>query len=81
MAAVDAPMPVRPPENEPVERLAFYLGKVKDGPYAERVTATVTRLREMKYPVTTRDLDSASSGFSDEELTKLVGWIDTLDRI
>ena len=81
VATVDAPMPGRPPENEPVERLAFYLGKVKDGRYADRVTASVAQLRQMKYPVTTRDLDSAAPGLSAEELTKLVRWIDTLDRI
>jgi serine protease Do len=81
VATVDAPMPGRPPQSEPVERLAFYLGKIKDGRYADRVTAAVTQLREMKYPVTTQDLDSGTPGLSAEELTKLVRWIDTLDRI
>ena len=81
VATVDAPMPGRPPENEPVDRLAFYLGKVAEGRYAGRVSAAIAQLRKMKYPVTMRDLDSANSRFSAEELTNLVHWIDTLDRI
>ena len=81
VAAVDAPMPGRPPENEPLERLAFYLGKLADGRYAARVSPAIDQLRKMKYPVTTPNLDSATPGLSDEELTTLVQWIDTLDRI
>ena len=81
VAAVDAPMPGKPPENEPVDRLAFYLGKVGEGSYADRVSAAVAELRAMKYPVISRDLDSATPGLSAEELTNLVRWIDTLDRL
>ena len=81
VAAVDAPMPGTPPQNEPVDRLAFYLGKVGEGRYAQRVETAIAELRKMKYPVTAPDLDLATPGLSAEELTKLVRWIDTLDRI
>ena len=81
VAAVDAPVPGKAPENEPVDRLAFYLGKVAEGRYADRVSAAIAELRSMKYPVTARDLDAATPGLSAEELTRLVRWIDTLDRL
>ncbi len=80
VAAFDSPVVGRPPENEPVHRLAFYLVKTKSGPYAERIAAHVEQLRKMKYPVTLRELDGETDKLSPEELTKLIGWIDTLDR-
>ena len=81
VAAVDVPLAGRPPENEPVHRLAFYFVKTKRGPYADRITAAVEYLRKIKYPVTVRELDGETDELSAEELTKLVRWIDTLDRI
>ena len=81
VAALDSPVPGRPPENEPVHRLAFYFVKTKGGPYAKLIELTIEQLRTMKYPVALRELDGEADKLSAEELTRLVGWIDTLDRL
>ncbi len=80
-AAVDAPLTGRPPENDPVYRLAFYVAWAKQSERAEQIAAGVTRLREMKLPVTVRDLGEKPRYLSPEELAELVRWIDTLDCI
>ena len=81
VAVVDAPLPGRPPENEPLERMAFYLADVKQGRYAGRTADAGAVLRKMKYAVVLRELDAAMPDLPDEELTALVRWIDTLDRL
>ena len=81
VASIDSPLASKPPENEPVERLAFYFVKTKQGPFADRIAASVEHLRKIKYPVTVRELDAETDKLSAEELTRLVRWIDALDRI
>jgi serine protease Do len=83
VAAVDAPMAGRPPENEPIYRLAFYMTKSTKGSRAAApamVDAVAQRLRAMLYPVTVKDLGEQSSYLDDEQLAELARWIDTLDR-
>lgn len=82
VAAVDAPLVASPPENEPIHRLAFYTTtSAKGRTSAKQIEAAVKRLREMKYPVTVRDLGEEGRYLNDEELAELVRWIDSLDRI
>lgn len=81
VAAVDAVVAGRPPQNEPAHRLAFYLAKAEESEHADRIEATVTRLRELKYPVSVKDLGEKARDLNAEELAELVRWIDTLDRI
>jgi len=82
VAAVDSPLVASPPENEPVHRLAFYTTtSAKGRTPAKQVEAAVKRLREMKYPVTIRDLGEEGRYLNDDELAELVRWIDSLDRM
>ena len=81
VATVDAPLTGRPPENDPVYRLAFYVARAEKSRHADRIEAAVTRLREMKYPVTLKDLGEVPRDLTPEEMSELVRWIDTLDRI
>jgi len=81
VAAVDAPPTGRPPENDPIYRLAFYVARAKKAREADRIDAAVSRLRDMKYPVTVEDLGDEPRYLNPDELSELVRWIDTLDRI
>jgi serine protease Do len=81
VAAVDAPVTGRPPENDPVYRLAFYLAWAAESAHAGPVEQAVDRLREMKYPVTVHRLGDPPRDLDPRELAELVRWIDALDRI
>ncbi len=81
VAAVDAPIAGRPPEHDPLHPMAFFTAWAKQSPDADRIEASVRRLRRMKYPVTVKPLGDEARYFSAEELSELVRWIDTLDRI
>jgi serine protease Do len=81
VAAVEAPMAVRPPEHDPLYPMAFYVAWAKASPDADAIRASVRRLREMKYPVTVKRLGEESRYLRAEELSELVRWIDVLDRI
>jgi len=81
VAAVDAPMIGQPPENDPVHRLTFYVATAEKSRFAGLIEATITRLRQMKYPVTVKPLGQQPRYLDPDELTQLVRWIDTLDRI
>jgi len=81
VAIVDAPVAGRPPENDPLHRLAIYLTVAKKSRHAAAVQAATKRLREMKVPVTVKDLGEEARYLEDDELAELVRWIDMLDRI
>jgi len=80
-AVVDAPLAGRPPENDPLHRLAIYLTTAKKSRHAEAVKQSTALLRQMKIPVTLKDLGEDPRYLNDEELAELVRWIDMLDRI
>ena len=82
VAAVDAPPPLRSqaPENDPIQRLAIYTTFAEKSKLAKAITAGVDKLKELKFPVTVKTLPDARY-LNDEELTELVRWLDTLDRI
>ena len=81
VAAVDAPVSGRPPENDPLHRLAIYLTTAKTSQHAAALKRAISRLREMKIPVTVKDLGEKPRYLNEDELAELVRWIDTLDRI
>lgn len=80
-AVVDAPVAGRPPDNDPLHRLAIYLTTAKESRRADAIKRATDRLREMKIPVTVKDLGEKPRYLNDEELAELVRWIDMLDRI
>ena len=82
VAAVDSPMPLRtpPPENDPLQRLSFFITQAEGSKLAAPIQATVKKLEELKYPVQVKKL-SAAKYLSAEELAELARWINTLDRI
>jgi serine protease Do len=82
LAVVDAPLPSRsrPPDNDPVQRLAIYTTATDKSSLAEQLSAGSKRLEEMKYPVTVKTLTEPRY-LNDEEVAELVRWVDTLDRI
>jgi poly(3-hydroxybutyrate) depolymerase len=81
VAAIDSLPAQRPPENEPTHRLAFYLGMPQKGTTAATRETVLELLRGMKYPVTAMQLGEESRPLNDQELSELVRWIDTLDRL
>jgi serine protease Do len=82
VAPIDAAFPLRtrPPENDPVQRLAIYAGVAEKSKLAEPIQAAIDKLREMKFPVTVRKTGEARY-LNDEELAELVRWADALDRL
>lgn len=78
VAAIDAPLPARPPEPEPLRRLAFFLAQTPAAAKADDTSTAASRLRKARYPVTLKELgvDPETDGLPD-----LARWIDTLDRI
>ena len=81
VAAINAVVSGRPPENEPIYRLAFYIAGAEKSRLFGQIESTATRLRQMHYPVTVKHLGDEPRPLDDEELAELVRWIDTLDRI
>jgi len=81
VAVVDANVTGRPPKNDPLHRLAFYVATAKKSPSAAGVARAATQLREMKHPVTLKDLGEEPRYLNADELAELARWIDTLDRI
>jgi serine protease Do len=71
----------RPPDNDPIERLAIVASVSEKGPLKARILAGVKVLREMKYPVTVMELPGEPRDLNDQELENVSNWIDTLDRL
>jgi serine protease Do len=81
VAALDGPFAARPTDNDPAERLVFYVAFAKSAPHAGISTKAVEMLRELNYPVTTRDLGDAARELNETELGELSRWIDSLDML
>jgi serine protease Do len=82
VVAVDAGLPMRMqlPDNDPVSRIAIYTTLMNSSRLAERVKQTIEKFREMKYPITVKDVASPRE-LDAGEIAELVRWIDALDRI
>ena len=81
IAAVDAPLPMPPPPNDPLFRLAVYSCASTKSALNRRIGQGVNRLRGAKYPVTAKAPEGTARYLNAGELTELARWIDTLDRI
>ena len=81
VAAVDAVPLGRPPDNDPLHRLAVYTTTAKKSGNVRSIEQTVSKLREMKIPVTVKDLGENPRDLKADELAELARWIDMLDRI
>jgi serine protease Do len=81
-AAIGAPLPAgaQIPPNDPVLRLAVYIGQPSKGPLKSQIDATIAHLRAEKYPVTVKDLGPSARPLSAGELAELARWLDSLDR-
>jgi len=81
VAAVEAAPTARPPENDPLHRLAVYVATASNSPVARSVELALAAFRQEKVPVTIKNLGDVSRYLDAGELAELVRWVDTLDRI
>jgi len=81
VAAVDAPLPLPPPENDPLQRLTVLLTTARASTYARQIDAAISALRARKYSVTVLDQGDQARYLSDDEFSQLLRWLDSLDRI
>lgn len=83
LVSVDARLVMgsRPPDNDPVERLAIVAAVAAESPAKPRIVPGIKVLRDMKYPVILLEQAGAPRDLNDEELKGVANWIDTLDRI
>ncbi len=81
VAAVEAAPAARPPENDPLRRLAVYMATASNSRVAQAVESALVAFRQERVPVTTKKLGEVSRGLNADELAELVRWIDMLDRM
>jgi serine protease Do len=82
VAAFDAPVPARIPENEPLFHLSVFLAPAEKGRIsASRVEEGAKRLRDLNYPVTMGVLGSPSGPIEEGLIEAIGAWADVLDRI
>ena len=83
VCAIDAVPPARAklPENDPINRLAFFLGQSGKSVAAGSIKAVIARLQAAKLPVTQKSLGDQPRDLTDDELAEFGRWVDTLDRI
>jgi serine protease Do len=80
-AVVEAAPMGRPPENDPLHRLAIYIASAAKSPAARPIEQAAAAMRKMMIPITMKPLGDSPRQLSDDELAELVRWIDMLDRI
>lgn len=78
VAAVNAPVAGRPPENDPI--LSLFFLSAANAQRAEQINKGLERLRTLKFPVTELQLDEGSDQLSAEQLGAVLRWFDTFDR-
>ena len=81
VAAVDAPVPGRVPENDPALRLAFFTTTAKKANFAQQIAAGIEQLQKLKYTVTIADEGETARYLNAEEFAELLRWIDSLDKV
>lgn len=83
IVAIDALPPARLalPDNDPLVRLAFFLGSAEKSPAAAVLKQASTRLQEAQFPVTNHSVGDQPRDLNDVELLDLARWLDALDRI
>jgi serine protease Do len=83
IVAIDAIPPARTklPENDPVNRLAIFVGTAEKAAIGAPLKAILTRLEAARFPVTRVSLGDQPRELNAAELEQLGRWLDTLDRI
>ena len=83
VAAVGAPLPMRvgSPVTDPVQPMAIYSFSSEQSKVAEQIAAGEKKLQQQAFPVIVTTIPGPERYLNSEELTRLVRWIDTLDRI
>jgi serine protease Do len=83
VAVVDAPAPggLRPPDTDPVQRLAFYVVIAPESALRDRIRANIETLQEIRHNVTLQQLSEGMSDLDESQRDQLIRWLDTLDRI
>lgn len=81
VVTIDGPLAGRMPEQEAPTSLPFFVGRSQKSRVAGAVEETLGRLKELKYPVTLKELGPQPRDLTDEELGEIARWIDALDRI
>jgi serine protease Do len=81
--AIDALPPPRTKlaENDPINRLAFFLGQAEKSVTAAGFKQLISILQAAKFPVTQKSLGEQPRDLDDDDLLELGRWIDALDRI
>jgi serine protease Do len=78
---LDAPPAGTPSANDPQRRFTVYWATAKTSPSARAATKGIAKLRELKIPLTVKNLGEAPRPLSEAEWAELARWIDTLDRM
>ncbi len=83
VAVVGAPLPTRvgSPTTDPVQPLAVYSFASEGSQIAQPIKAGEERLQKQAFPIIVVTVPGPERYMNAEELTRLVRWIDTLDRI
>jgi pimeloyl-ACP methyl ester carboxylesterase len=81
LSMIDSLPTQRPPENEPPHRLALYLALAEKGTTAATRETVIGALRQIKHPLTVKELGAEPRSLTPDELAELFRWIDTLDRL
>lgn len=69
------------PANDPIERLALFLGVAEKSDVVPRLREQVAQLQQAKYSVILREHAGDPRPPTAAQRTELVRWIDTLDRL
>lgn len=81
VAIVD-PRPGAPPqENQPNNRLAFFVQMYEKSPAYRQFKPVAAQLQKLKFPTIVRELEGPGRFFNPDELAEVVRWIDSLDRL
>jgi S1-C subfamily serine protease len=84
VVAVDAAIPLllsRPPDNDPIERLAILQIASANSDSKTRIQENVESLRALKYPVIYKESASHDAELDESEREEIARWLETLDRI
>jgi serine protease Do len=81
VVALRAPLAGAPADNDPVSRLDFFLTTAKGTRFEKATDAAIHALRERKFAVTAKEQVEGADLLSDDELSEVLRWIDSLDKI
>ncbi|HVA51150.1 MAG TPA: PDZ domain-containing protein [Pirellulales bacterium] len=68
-------------DNDPVARLDFFLTETKASRFEKMTAAAIKTLRDRKFAVTVREQPEKAPLLGDDEVSEVLRWIDSLDKI